>query len=103
LKKNFLIALFALLWLTINAQEIIKPNDKGYFHIEIRDDVYVISNMAWGGLAEKGTATQNAQLIIGKKKALLIDTSLPKAGFADYARSLTSLPRFGKPFKTSCY
>jgi glyoxylase-like metal-dependent hydrolase (beta-lactamase superfamily II) len=92
MKKYFLLALVALLSFTINAQEVIKPNSEGYFHIKIRDGVYVISNMAWGGLAEKGTPTQNAQLIIGKKKALLIDTSLPKAGFSNYVKSITNLP-----------
>lgn len=92
MKRDFVIALFGLLSFMINGQEVINPDSEGYFHIKIRDGVYVISNMAWGGLAEKGTATQNAQLIIGKKKALLIDTSLAKAGFADYVRSITGLP-----------
>jgi glyoxylase-like metal-dependent hydrolase (beta-lactamase superfamily II) len=92
MKRNFLLAIITLLSFTINAQKVIAPDSDGYFHIKIRDGVYVISNMSWGGRAEKGTATQNAQLIIGKKKALLIDTSLPKAGFADYVKSITPLP-----------
>jgi glyoxylase-like metal-dependent hydrolase (beta-lactamase superfamily II) len=91
-KRKFLVVIITFLYFTINAQEAIQPNSEGYFHIKIRDGVYVISNIAWGGRAEKGTATQNAQLIIGRKKALLIDTSLPRAGFADYVRSITGLP-----------
>jgi glyoxylase-like metal-dependent hydrolase (beta-lactamase superfamily II) len=92
MKSFFTAVLLASMSLALSAQEAIKPNSEGFFHIKARDGIYVISNMAWGGLAEKGTATQNAQLIVGKKKALLVDTSLPRAGFADYIKSITSLP-----------
>jgi glyoxylase-like metal-dependent hydrolase (beta-lactamase superfamily II) len=91
-KKCLFFGIVALLSFNINAQEVIKPDSKGFFHIRIRNGIYVISNMAWGGLAERGTATQNAQLIVGKKEALLIDTSLPKEGFANYVRSIADLP-----------
>jgi glyoxylase-like metal-dependent hydrolase (beta-lactamase superfamily II) len=91
-KKYCFFGTVALLSFNINAQEVIKADSNGFFHIRIRDGIYVISNMAWGGLAEKGTATQNAQLIVGKEKALLVDTSLPKEGFSDYVRSVTDLP-----------
>lgn len=73
-------------------QAEIVPDKNGFFSIKLREGIYVISNMAWGGRAEKCTPTQNVQLIIGSEKALLIDTSIPKEGFADYVRSITDLP-----------
>ena len=90
--RHLLLMVCVLLSLSLNAQEEIKPNSEGYFHIQIREDLYVISNMSWGGLAENGTPTQNSQLIVGKEKALLIDTGMPEEGFADYVKSITSLP-----------
>lgn len=89
---HLLLMACVLLTFSLSAQGEIKPNSEGYFHIQIREDLYVISNMSWGGLAENGTPTQNSQLIIGKEKALLIDTGMPKEGFADYVKSITSLP-----------
>ena len=87
-----MLSFLVLMAFSIHAQDKIIPDNKGFFHIKVDDGLYVVSNMAWGGLAEKGTPTQNAQLLIGSEKALLIDTSTPKEGFADYVRSITDLP-----------
>lgn len=92
MKRINMLAFILLVVFITHAQEKIIPDSNGFFHIKVDDGLYVISNMAWGGLAEKGTPTQNAQLIVGTEKALLIDTSTPKEGFADYVRSITDLP-----------
>jgi glyoxylase-like metal-dependent hydrolase (beta-lactamase superfamily II) len=92
MKRIVMVSFVILFAFSIHAQEKIIPDKNGFFHIKADDGLYVISNMAWGGLAEKGTPTQNAQLIVGSEKALLIDTSIPKEGFADYVRSITDLP-----------
>lgn len=92
MKKMVMVLSLVFLAFSIYAQEKIVPDNNGFFHVKVDDGLYVISNMAWGGLAEKGTPTQNVQLIVGSEKALLIDTSTPKEGFAAYVRSITDLP-----------
>ena len=68
-----------------------------YFSVELREGVFLIGlDMGGEGVdgreIKPGHATSNSYLIVGKEKALLIDSMADKPGFKDYAEGIAKVP-----------
>ncbi len=68
-----------------------------YFSTELRDGVFLIGlDMGGEGVdgraIEPGHATSNSYLIVGKEKALLIDSMADKPGFREFAEEVAKVP-----------
>ncbi len=68
-----------------------------YFSTELRDGIFLIGlDMGGEGVdgreIKPGHATSNSYLIVGKEKALLIDSMADKPGFKEFAESVAKVP-----------
>lgn len=61
-------------------------------HREIGENIYQLSSDMFSLSTEPGSASRNAYLVKGEKRAILFDLSLEEPGLFEYAESLAGVP-----------
>lgn len=65
---------------------------KEIFHIELENGIYLLSSTEFGTDTAMGTPTANSYLVVGEKKAVLIDLTVDVPGIRLYAEELAQKP-----------
>jgi len=75
-----------------------KHDAGGYFALEVKPDIYLISHeygehgVHWGRKTDFGAPSGNSWLIRGSERSLLIDSALPHEGFRAFAERVAGTP-----------